>query len=91
MAFALQVYGNTIIDKATQCAIVGGRRTYLSPKEYMMFMLLVDLAGKPLQPDDEARRETAVYLCRVRKKLRTIESNIGIKKIRSAGYFLFVE
>lgn len=87
----IQVYGNTIIDKSTKCVIVGSDRNYLSPKEYMTFMMLVDLAGNPLQPGDETKRETAVYLCRVRKKLHQINSNIKIRMIRESGYFLIVD
>jgi DNA-binding response OmpR family regulator len=85
------VYGNTIIDKAKQYVRVGTEWDHLAPKEFMILMSMIDLAGKPLQPDEGSKREIAVYLCRLRKKLRTIKSNITIRIVRNLGYFIFID
>jgi DNA-binding response OmpR family regulator len=82
-------YGNSAVDCDTRSVVVGGRRQYLAPKEYTVFKLMLDLMGRPLHVDD--KRSVAVYLCRVRKKLRAIDSNITIRAVRDRGYCLVVE
>lgn len=83
-------YGNSVIDCDTRCIVVGGRREYLAPKEYAVFKLMLDLTGRPA-PFDSNKRAWAVHLCRVRKKLRAIDSNIVIRAVRDRGYCLVIE
>lgn len=83
-------YGNSAIDCDTRCIIVGDRREYLAPKEYTVFKMMLDLMGRPLYPETN-KRAIAVYLCRVRKKLKALESNITIRAVHGRGYCLVIE
>lgn len=81
----VMVYGNTLVELDTRCMYVNHLWILLAPMEFNIFQGL--LQGRPAQKD----KNVAVHLCRIRKKLRTINSNIAIKAVRDRGYHLFVE
>lgn len=96
------VYGNTALELASSTLICGDRRMRLSAKEFDVLRLLLQSGGNNLSKehiltcvwgyDSEAvENHVEVYVGFLRKKLRSIGSNVRIEAIRRLGYHLEVD
>ncbi len=95
-------FGNTALDLSTSMLVCGERQIRLSAKEFDVMRLLFQSGEKNLSKelilarvwgyDSEAvENHVEVYVGFLRKKLRSIGSNVRIQAVRKLGYHLEVE
>ena len=96
------VFGNTALDLETGSLICGDHSVRLSAREFDVMRFLLQAGNRNLSKevllakvwgyDSEAvENHVEVYVGFLRKKLRSIDSNIRIVSIRRLGYHLEVE
>lgn len=96
------VYGNTSLDLDTAMLTCGDKQMRLSAKEFDIIRYLFQMKDKNLSKetilarvwgyDSEAtENHVEVYVGFLRKKLRSIGSNIRIESIRKLGYHLEID
>lgn len=96
------VFGNTVLDLTSGSLICGQRSVRLSAREFDVMRLLLQAGNRNLSKevilarvwgyDSEAvENHVEVYVGFLRKKLRSIGSNIRIAALRRLGYHLEVE
>lgn len=95
------VYGNTSLDLSTGILVCGGQSVRLSAKEFDVMRLLLHAKGQNLSKEvilarvwgydsNATENHVEVYVGFLRKKLRSIGSNLQIAAIRRLGYHLEV-
>lgn len=95
------VYGNTSLDLSTGILVCGGQSVRLSAKEFDVMRLLLQAKGQNLSKEvilarvwgydsNATENHVEVYVGFLRKKLRSIGSNLQIAAIRRLGYHLEV-
>jgi len=95
-------FGNTALDLATSTLVCGDRQIRLSAKEFDIMRYLFQSGEKNLSKevilarvwgyDSEAvENHVEVYVGFLRKKLRSIGSNVQIQAVRKLGYHLEVK
>ena len=95
-------YGNTSLDLATSMLICGENSVRLSAREFDVMRLLLQYGDKNLSKEvilakvwgydsNAVENHVEVYVGFLRKKLRSIGSNIKIEALRRLGYHLEVE
>jgi DNA-binding response OmpR family regulator len=95
------VFGNTALDLATSMLVCGEKSVRLSAKEFDVMRLLLQYKGNNLSNEvilskvwgydsDAVENHVEVYVGFLRKKLRSIGSNIRIEALRRMGYHLEV-
>lgn len=95
------VYGNTSLDLSTGILVCGGQSVRLSAKEFDVMRLLLQAKGQNLSKEvilarvwgydsNATENHVEVYVAFLRKKLRSIGSNLQIAAIRRLGYHLEV-
>lgn len=95
------VYGNTSLDLSTGILVCGGQSVRLSAKEFDVMRLLLQAKGQNLSKEvilarvwgydsNATENHVEVYVGFLRKKLRSIGSNLQIAVIRRLGYHLEV-
>ena len=95
------VYGNTSLDLSTGILVCGGQSVRLSAKEFDVMRLLLQAKGQNLSKEvilarvwgydsNATENHVEVYVGFLRKKLRSIGSNLRIAAIRRLGYHLEV-
>ena len=96
------VFGNTALDLETGALVCGENTVRLSAREFDVMRFLLQAGNRNLSKevllakvwgyDSEAvENHVEVYVGFLRKKLRSIDSNIRIVSIRRLGYHLEVE
>ena len=96
------VFGNTALDLASGTLVCGDQAVRLSAREFDVMRFLLQTGNRDLSKevllakvwgyDSEAvENHVEVYVGFLRKKLRSIGSNIKIVSIRRLGYHLEVE
>ena len=96
------VYGNTSLDLATSMLVCGERSVRLSAKEFDVMRLLLQYKDKNLSKEvilakvwgydsNAVENHVEVYVGFLRKKLRSIGSNVRIEALRRLGHQLEVE
>ena len=96
------VFGNTALDLATSMLVCGEKSVRLSAKEFDVMRLLLQYRGNNLSKEvilakvwgydsNAVENHVEVYVGFLRKKLRTIGSNVRIEALRRLGYHLEVE
>ena len=96
------VFGNTALDLATSMLVCGEKSVRLSAKEFDVMRLLLQYKGNNLSKEvilakvwgydsDAVENHVEVYVGFLRKKLRSIGSNVKIEALRRLGYHLEVE
>ena len=92
-------YGNTAIDIKSKRMLVNGRPVHLTGKQYLMLELLILRQGSTITPDafmnhlyggrDEPEANIVkVFLCKIRKILRAVGSDIVIETVWGQGNVL---
>ena len=95
------IYGNTSLDLSTGILVCGGQSVRLSAKEFDVMRLLLQAKGQNLSKEvilarvwgydsNATENHVEVYVGFLRKKLRSIGSNLQIAAIRRLGYHLEV-
>ncbi len=95
-------YGNTSLDLATSMLICGENSVRLSAREFDVMRLLLQYGDKNLSKEvilakvwgydsNAVENHVEVYVGFLRKKLRSIGSNIKIEALRRLGYHLEVD
>ena len=95
------IYGNTSLDLSTGILVCGGQSVRLSAKEFDVMRLLLQAKGQKLSKEvilarvwgydsNATENQVEVYVGFLRKKLRSIGSNLQIAAIRRLGYHLEV-
>lgn len=95
------VYGNTSLDLSTGILVCSGQSVRLSAKEFDVMRLLLQAKGQNLSKEvilarvwgydsNATENHVEVYVGFLRKKLRSIGSNLQIAAIRRLGYHLEV-
>lgn len=95
------VYGNTSLDLSTGILLCGGQSVRLSAKDFDVMRLLLQAKGQNLSKEvilarvwgydsNATENHVEVYVGFLRKKLRSIGSNLQIAAIRRLGYHLEV-
>ena len=93
------VFGNTALDLATSMLVCGEKNVRLSAKEFDVMRLLLQYKGNNLSKEvilakvwgydsNAVENHVEVYVGFLRKKLRSIGSNLEIKAVRRMGYTL---
>ena len=96
------VFGNTALDLATSMLVCGEKSVRLSAKEFDVMRLLLQYMGNNLSKEvilakvwgydsNAVENHVEVYVGFLRKKLRSIGSNVKIEALRRLGYHLEVE
>ena len=96
------VFGNTSLDLATSMLVCGEKSVRLSAKEFDVMRLLMQYKDKNLSKEvilakvwgydsNAVENHVEVYVGFLRKKLRSIGSNVKIEALRRLGYHLEVE
>lgn len=96
------VFGNTALDLATSMLVCGEKSVRLSAKEFDVMRLLLQYKGNNLSKEvilakvwgydsNAVENHVEVYVGFLRKKLRSIGSNIRIEALRRLGYHLEVD
>ncbi len=96
------VFGNTSLDLATSMLVCGEKSVRLSAKEFDVMRLLMQYQDKNLSKEvilakvwgydsNAVENHVEVYVGFLRKKLRSIGSNVKIEALRRLGYHLEVE
>ena len=92
-------FGNTVLDLSTSTLVCGDRSVRLSAKEFDVMRLLLQYGNRNLSKDmilgrvwgydsTAVENHVEVYVGFLRKKLRSIGSNIRIEAARRLGYHL---
>ena len=92
-------YGNTSLDLATSMLICGENSVRLSAREFDVMRLLLQYGDKNLSKEvilakvwgydsNAVENHVEVYVGFLRKKLRSIGSNVRIEALRRLGYHL---
>ena len=95
-------YGNTKLDLSTCTLVCGDRRQQLSAREFDVMRLLLQAKAQILPKEQILARvwgmdtnavenHVEVYVGFLRKKLKSIGSNVRIEAIRRLGYHLEVD
>ena len=95
-------YGNTSLDLATSMLICGENSVRLSAREFDVMRLLLQYGDKNLSKEvilakvwgydsNAVENHVEVYVGFLRKRLRSIGSNIKIEALRRLGYHLEVD
>ncbi len=95
-------YGNTSLDLATSMLVCGENSVRLSAREFDVMRLLLQYGDKNLSKEvvlakvwgydsNAVENHVEVYVGFLRKKLRSIGSNIRIEALRRLGYHLEVD
>ena len=95
-------YGNTSLDLATSMLVCGENSVRLSAREFDVMRLLLQYGDKNLSKEvvlakvwgydsNAVENHVEVYVGFLRKKLRSIGSNVKIEALRRLGYHLEVE
>lgn len=95
------VFGNTSLDLSSGKLICGEKSIRLSAKEYDVMRLLMRVKEKNVSKEsilakvwgydsDAVENHVEVYIGFLRKKLRSINSDISIEAVRRLGYHLEV-
>ncbi len=95
-------FGNTSLDLSSSLLLCGERSVRLSAREFDVMRFLMQSAGKNLPKEtllarvwgydsNATENHVEVYVGFLRKKLRSIGSNVRIESIRRLGYHLEVE
>jgi len=93
------VFGNTALDLATSMLVCGEKSVRLSAKEFDVMRLLLQYKGNNLSKEvilakvwgydsNAVENHVEVYVGFLRKKLRSIGSNVRIEALRRLGYHL---
>ena len=96
------VFGNTALDLATSMLVCGEKNVRLSAKEFDVMRLLLQYKGNNLSKEvilakvwgydsNAVENHVEVYVGFLRKKLRSIGSNVRIEALRRLGYHLEVD
>ena len=96
------VFGNTALDLATSMLVCNGKQVRLSAKEFDVMRLLLQYRGNNLSKEvilakvwgydsNAVENHVEVYVGFLRKKLRSIGSNVKIEALRRLGYHLEVD
>lgn len=96
------VFGNTALDLATSMLVCGEKSVRLSAKEFDVMRLLLQYKDKNLSKEvilakvwgydsNAVENHVEVYVGFLRKKLRSIGSNVRIEALRRLGYHLEVD
>lgn len=96
------VYGNTALDLASGMLVCGENRVRLSAREFDVMRFLLQSRGQNLSKEvilariwgydsNAVENHVEVYVGFLRKKLRSIGSNLRIAAIRRLGYHLEVD
>ena len=94
-------FGNTYLDLGTSTLICGDRNMRLSAKEFEIMRMLLQTGENNLPKEqilvkvwgydsDAVENHVEVFIGFLRKKLKSIDSDIRIKAIRNLGYHLEV-
>ena len=94
-------FGNTYLDLGTSTLICGERNMRLSAKEFEIMRMLLQTGENNLPKEqilvkvwgydsDAVENHVEVFIGFLRKKLKSIDSDIRIKAIRNLGYHLEV-
>lgn len=94
-------FGNTELDLADTTLSCGGNRLRLSAKEFDVMRLLMQSGGRNLSKElllervwgfdsNAVENHVEVYVGFLRKKLKSIGSNVRIEAVRRLGYHLEV-
>lgn len=92
-------FGNTVLDLSTSTLVCGDQSVRLSAKEFDVMRLLLQYGNRNLSKDmilgrvwgydsTAVENHVEVYVGFLRKKLRSIGSNIRIEAARRLGYHL---
>ncbi len=95
-------FGNTALDLSTSMLVCGDKQIRLSAKEFDIMRYLFQSGEKNLAKDtilarvwgydsDAVENHVEVYVGFLRKKLRSIGSNVQIQAVRRLGYHLEVK
>lgn len=95
-------FGNTSLDLSSSLLLCGEHSVRLSAREFDVMRFLMQSAGKNLPKEtllarvwgydsNATENHVEVYVGFLRKKLRSIGSNVRIESIRRLGYHLEVE
>ena len=95
------VYGNTALDLDTCMLVCGGKSVRLSAREFDVMRVLLQSGERNLPKEtilarvwgydsDAVENHVEVYVGFLRKKLKSIGSNVAIESIRRLGYHLEV-
>ena len=95
-------FGNTSLDLSSSLLLCGERSVRLSAREFDVMRFLMQSAGKNLPKEtllarvwgydsNATENHVEVYVGFLRKKLKSIGSNVRIESIRRLGYHLEVE
>ena len=96
------VFGNTVLDLDTCTLVCGGKNVRLSAREFDVMRFLLQAQDRILSKEmilarvwgydsNAVENHVEVYVGFLRKKLRSIGSNVRIEAIRRLGYHLEVE
>ena len=96
------VFGNTSLDLATSMLVCGEKSVRLSSREFDVMRLLLQYRDKNLSKEvilakvwgydsNAVENHAEVYVGFLRKKLRSIGSNVRIEALRRLGYHLEVD
>lgn len=95
-------FGNTALDLSTSMLVCGDKQIRLSAKEFDIMRYLFQSGEKNLAKDtilarvwgydsDAVENHVEVYVGFLRKKLRSIGSNVQVQAVRRLGYHLEVK
>ncbi len=95
-------FGNTSLDLSSSLLLCGERSVRLSAREFDVMRFLMQSAGRNLPKEtllarvwgydsNATENHVEVYVGFLRKKLKSIGSNVRIESIRRLGYHLEVE
>ena len=95
-------YGNTALDLSSGMLLCGEKSVRLSAREFDVMRLLLQARGRNLSKEailsrvwgfdsNAVENHVEVYVGFLRKKLRSISSNIRIEAVRRLGYHLEVD
>ena len=96
------VFGNTALDLGTSMLMCDGKTVRLSAKEFDVMRLLLQAGKRNLTKSailshiwglesNAVENHVEVYVGFLRKKLRSIGSNVSIEAVRRMGYYLEVK
>ena len=95
-------YGNTSLDLSTTMLVCGEKSVRLSAREFDVMRILLQNGSRNLSKEailarvwgydsNAVENHVEVYVAFLRKKLKSIGSNVRIESIRRLGYHLEVE
>lgn len=96
------VIGDIVYDRVTLTIAKGQTSLKLTLTEYNLFEYLVASTGMPISKEqiidriwgldeDVSDNQVEVYISYLRKKLKILQSNVGIKTQRQVGYYIEVQ